>query len=121
MKKKEYSPIPFKVTSVRKSPKIMYSVVRAADNARALIGASDSAGYGDLWHVDFGRSHMPSLPTTAKKEGSHSFLAAATAIRLATKEFPRSDPATTRQIRLAATSPPVDPRSRDMAVCSLSY
>jgi hypothetical protein len=44
--------------------------------------------------------------------------AAATVIRPATKEFPSREPATTKQIRIAATMPAPRPRSRPMAVFS---
>jgi hypothetical protein len=59
----------------------------------------------------------PSCPVKLKARGSQFLLAAATAIRPATKELPRREPATTRQISAAARKPKVRPRRRVIAVC----
>ncbi len=48
--------------------------------------------------------------------GSQFIFAAATVMRPATKEFPRREPATTRQTRKAARMPKTGPRRRETAV-----
>lgn len=81
------------------------------DRSKALRGASEALVLFDL---------IPTLPTTANSFGSQSWFEAATAIRPATNEFPRREPATTRQTRIAAMIPKAGPRRRVIAVLWIS-
>lgn len=87
----------------------------------ALIGASETCLSDSSWGSSCEGERQPTRPMMAKKPGIHSFLAAATVMRLATNEFPRREPATTRQMRMAVTMPKPGPTSRVMAVFWVSY
>lgn len=112
-KKNVYSPSPLNVTSARKFPNRMKSVDKIVERIMALIGESDLGGDEA---EDSDEGCLPTRPSTAKKGGSHFEFAAETAIRPATNEFPSREPATTRQMRMAATMPKPWPRRREMAV-----
>lgn len=60
---------------------------------------------------------VPRRPRTLRTPGSHFLFAAATVMRLAMKEFPSSEPATTMHTSAAATFPNAGPRSRVIDVC----
>lgn len=75
------------------------------ESSRALSGASEVEV---VFEVNW--------PTRERKDGSQALCAAATVMRPATKESPSREPAITRQTRMAAMMPPVEPVSRFMAV-----
>ena len=114
-KKNENSPRPLRVMSERKSPRRIYNVDSTVDRSRALSGASEVDGFGESGRVAL-EVAAPMWPTTARGAGSQFLFAAATAMRPDTKEFPSKEPATTRQIRVAAMMPNQGPRSLVMAV-----
>jgi hypothetical protein len=109
-KKKLYSPRPLNVRRARKFPNRIYSVDRMVDKRSALSGASE-----------FELELEVICPTSPRGLGSQLLRAAATVMRPATKEFPRREPATTRQTRIAATMPPMGPMRRVMAVLKNLY
>ena len=89
----------------------------------ALMGASEAvlspaSSVSVEEGPEFERRFQPTRPMIVKKPGIQSFLAAATAMRLATKELPSKEPATTRQTRTAVTMPKPRPKRRVMAVYS---
>lgn len=110
--------MPLRVTSERKFPRRIYRVDSTAERRRALCGASDVDAFWESDRVVLGAT-APKRPTTAREGGSQFLFAAATAMRLATKEFPSKEPATTRQIRVAATMPNQGPSNLVMAVLEL--
>lgn len=112
-KKKVYSPRPLKVTRARKLPKMMYSDEHRVEKMSALSGASDSVS-------DPGSDRSPTYPTWPRNWGSQSLFDAATVIRLPTKALPSNAPATTRQIKAAATSPTPGPKRWLNAVYAVS-
>ena len=61
----------------------------------------------------------PMRPMMPRESGSQVLFAAATVMRPATNEFPRSEPATTRQMRTAATMATCLPRKCVIAVWSI--
>jgi len=117
-KKNVYSPSPLKVRSTRKLPRRMYMVEITVERIIALIGASDLVAF-ELSSESSTASppeRRPTCPTMPKICGNQFMFAAATAIRPATNEFPSREPATTRQINTAATTPNAGPRKDVMAV-----
>jgi hypothetical protein len=107
-KKKLYSPRPLKVSKALKFPNRIYSAERILEKSKALKGASEVEVAFEV-----------NRPTRERKPGSQDLFAAATVMRPATKEFPRRDPATTRQTRTAAMVPPTGPVRRVIAVCEM--
>lgn len=116
-KKKEYSPSPLNVKRARKFPRRMYRAERIVESKIALMGASDRAVLGNICSSSV-LGFNPMYPTEAKIRGNQFMFAAATAMRPATNELPRREPATTRQIRAAAAMPNPCPRIRVIAVYS---
>jgi hypothetical protein len=109
-KKKLYSPKPLNVNNARKLPNRIYSAERIDERRSALSGASDLEVVLEV-----------NLPTRERNDGSQDLFAAATVMRPATKEFPRREPATTRQTRIAAMMPPAGPVRRVIAVYEIYY
>lgn len=121
-KKKVYSPRPLKVTKARKLPKIMYSDEHRVEKMSALSGASDSVVETSSDSVsDRGSDRSPTYPTWPRNRGSQFLFDAATIIRLPTKAVPSNEPATTRQIKAAATRPTTGPRRWLNAVYMVSH
>jgi len=107
-KKKLYSPRPLNVSKALKFPNRIYRADKMDERSRALSGASDVEVVLEV-----------NRPTRERNEGSQVLFAAATVMRPATKEFPRREPATTKQTRIAATVPPAGPVRRVIAVCEI--
>ena len=88
-----------------------------ADRMMELMGASEEDfAFSSPSSLGLAVFALPTRPITANTEGSQPRLAAATVMRLATNEFPRSEPATTMQINTAPTIPDALPKSSVIAV-----